>query len=288
MDFIVNKQEGFFNGRLKYVPDGKGGIKLSEIMIMEEAVFNPDGLEKVGLHERSTIERITGESQARSAQRASRKFRDIVECSTNLVWFVTLTLSPDAMAERCTTRYDYEGIVRVFRPWLSNHVQRHGLSYVLVPERHKDGAIHMHGFFNDVPELGFSENDRGLTTKSGNMIYNISGYPYGFSTACYISGQEDREKSARYCAKYCTKNTECIGGRYYFSGGELGRPTYKYFNYEYDDALGDVYQVEGMSMKYTRAENPRYELTVLGLLNHNKIPDGVVDRELELLWSNYE
>ena len=58
---------------------------------------------------------------------------------------VTLTLDQTQV-----DRYDMAAITRKLNAWLSNQVQRRGLIYVLVPERHKDGAIHFHGFFNDV------------------------------------------------------------------------------------------------------------------------------------------
>ncbi|MFQ7854076.1 MAG: hypothetical protein ACLRIS_01925 [Flavonifractor plautii] len=49
-------------------------------------------------------------------------------------------------------RYDVREVTRHLNHWLDNQVRRKGLAYVLVPERHKDGAIHFHGFFNDALE----------------------------------------------------------------------------------------------------------------------------------------
>lgn len=52
-------------------------------------------------------------------------------------WFVTLTLAPDKV-----DRYDAGEVVRKLSQWCNNQVKRRGLKYVLVPERHKDGALH--------------------------------------------------------------------------------------------------------------------------------------------------
>ena len=59
----------------------------------------------------------------------------------------TLTLDPARV-----NRYDVREVTRHLNHWLDNQVRRKGLAYVLVPERHKDGAIHFHGFFNDALE----------------------------------------------------------------------------------------------------------------------------------------
>ena len=294
--YIIGKDDGFFNGRMKYIPLKDGSVCLKEVMISSDRIFNPDGLEISGKSDISLncievnesgaeIDEVTEEGKIRAAKTAARKFRDIVDSTPDLCLFVTLTLSSEEMEKKSTTRYDYSGIVRTLRPWLSNHVQRHGLKYVLVPERHKDGGIHFHGFFNDIEQLKLVENERKIRSKSGGMIYNLRGYPYGFTTACFIGTDEDRLKASNYCSKYCTKNLECIGGRYYFSGGELGRPIYKYFDYPYDEALGDVYVVgNGSALKVTKVEYAENELTLLGMTSGNKFKNGTVDEHIERLW----
>ena len=74
-------------------------------------------------------------------RRAASKLRDIALCN-DFRYFVTLTLDPAKI-----DRHDMDALVRVLNRWADNRVRRHGLRYVLVPERHKDGAIHLHGFF---------------------------------------------------------------------------------------------------------------------------------------------
>lgn len=79
----------------------------------------------------------------RSMRRAAAQMRDIC-LSTPFRYFVTLTLDPAKI-----DRHDMEALTKVLNRWADNRVRRNGLAYVLVPERHKDGAIHLHGFITE-------------------------------------------------------------------------------------------------------------------------------------------
>lgn len=83
----------------------------------------------------------------RAARRARARLRELALCNDFQV-FVTLTLD-----KREIDRYDPAQVVRKMSTWCDNHVRRDGLRYILVPEHHKDGAIHFHGFMGwDSPE----------------------------------------------------------------------------------------------------------------------------------------
>ena len=62
-------------------------------------------------------------------------------------WFVTLTLDPARV-----NRYDVREVTRHLNHWLDNQVRRKGPGLRPGAGRHKDGAIHFHGFFNDALE----------------------------------------------------------------------------------------------------------------------------------------
>jgi len=136
-------------------------------------------------------------------------------------------------------------ITRKLNAWLSNQVQRRGLRYVLVPERHKDGAVHFHGFFNDVldrvdsgtmipPEGGRPKKPRSKAQRAawaaggGRVVWNLPGWSLGFTTALELVGEYSRAVS--YVCKYIGKQQgggepgEKVGGRWYYSGGALERP----------------------------------------------------------------
>lgn len=177
-----------------------------------------------------------GDDIRRSMRRARRRLRDLALCN-EFAWFVTLTFSPEKV-----DRYDISDIWRRVRAWLSNNVQRRGLAYVLVPEFHKDGAIHFHGFVNDVLEMADSgtisggngrkkparprsaaERERWLLN-GGHICYNVVRWTLGFSCAIRLYG--NYAAAVAYVCKYIGKSedNQKIGGRWYYSGGVLLQP----------------------------------------------------------------
>lgn len=141
-------------------------------------------------------------------------------------WFVTLTIDPQKIDS-----YDAAAVTKRLGQWLSNHVKRSGLKYVLVPERHKSGRIHYHGFFNDVVTAVPS----GRTDKAGHPIFNLPEWDYGFTTAIELYG--DYHAAVGYTCKYIGKDSEKIGGRWYYSGGKLEKPVEKFVDISYVELL---------------------------------------------------
>ena len=165
----------------------------------------------------------------RSMRRAATQMRDIC-LSTPFRYFVTLTLDPAKI-----DRHDMEALTKVVNRWADNRVRRNGLAYVLVPERHKDGAIHLHGFVNESLPLSDSgtmklpgakrpQRPRGAKQRAAweaagaKVVYNIPGWTLGFSTAIPLGGSY--EAAVAYCCKYVRKAAEKIGGRWFYRGGK--------------------------------------------------------------------
>jgi hypothetical protein len=122
-------------------------------------------------------------------------------------------------------------------------VQRHGLRYILVPERHKKGGIHFHGFFNDVfpvvdsgtvvpPTGGKPRKPRSKAQREewlqygGRVVYNLPGWTLGFTTAMELHGEYPA--AVAYVCKYIGKEGEKPAGRWYYSGGDLVEPSVDY------------------------------------------------------------
>ena len=152
----------------------------------------------------------------RSMRRAKSRVRRLA-LANDFRWFVTLTLSPDKV-----DRYDASQVVRKLSNWCSNQVKRRGLKYILVPERHKDGALHFHGFFSDALEASAS----GHRDKQGHMIYNLPGWSLGFTAAIEVYG--DYAGAVAYVCKYIGKQGDKPAGRWYYSGGDLCEPSVIY------------------------------------------------------------
>ena len=172
-------------------------------------------------------------SRLRAQRRARTQVRDLALCNS-FRWFVTLTLD----AQR-VNRYDVAAITRKLNAWLDNAVRRHGLKYILVPEKHKDGAVHFHGFFSDAlraadsgtvipPEGGKPRRPRSAAQREawlasgGRAVYNLPQWTLGFTTAIELYGEY--RAAVGYVCKYINKGSEKVGGRWFYHGGELRRP----------------------------------------------------------------
>ena len=217
-------------------------------------------------------------NKARSMRRARAKCRDYVLGNCDLDMMITLTINSEMLS-----RYNYAEIIKKVSVWLGNRVKRNGLKYVLVPERHKDGAVHFHGFVNskavDLKKTKYKRSSDGTNfiyalepTRKGKQIYNISDWDIGYTTAVRIGRSEaDREATASYILKYLSKQNEKVGGRWYLHGGKLLLPIEVYFCYNYLDVPCEaVTPVPGINIKViTRKTNS----TFLGKLNFGELND---------------
>lgn len=222
--------------RAKYVPDPEtGGLRLASIQRSSRPIFN-SGYELIGDRAKSDDPEDDhhnsdpDELVKRASRRAKERCFDYILCN-DLDVFSTLTYNPQK-ADRCS----YEDVYKKLSVWLSNRVQRRGLKYICVPEYHADGqAIHFHMLST---RDGLKLIDSGHK-KDGKTVYNLADWDWGFSTALLVSGEDARDKVAKYIFKYMGKQMgQKIGGRYYLSGGKLSEPLFVYAD---DPAeLGDV------------------------------------------------
>lgn len=229
--------EDRFNGRLKRYPDGRW-----ELLVCNRAIFSGAGDEeapppkKKGRGEKhgqpmpKPADRAAANLE-RSQRRARGRIRDLALCS-ELDWFVTFTLDAAKI-----DRYDIGNLTKKMRVWLDNRVRRKGLAYILVPELHRDGAIHLHGLFNDALRMVDSGVKHSRQVEGGTEwypVYNVPDWGLGFSSAIRLYGQ--REKAVNYVCKYINKagDNGRIGGRWYYAGGELKEPDFSYCMMDYN------------------------------------------------------
>lgn len=163
---------------------------------------------------RSDSDSINDETLERSLRRTQSEIADIIDCN-DFVWFGTLTLSPDKV-----NRLDDDEVLNKVNNFLKV-LRRNSpkTQYLLVPERHKDGALHFHALFTD---LSVPMVDSGKKWHN-EPIYNLKPYTLGFSNFTKI---RDKAKTANYCRKYITKDLLAMRKnkkRYWASRG-LNRP----------------------------------------------------------------
>lgn len=204
----------------------------------------------------------------RAARRAKARIRALAHCA-DLRYFVTLTLDGGKV-----DRYDAREVVRRMSTWCDNQVRRKGLVYVLVPELHRDGAVHFHGLFNCAlaavdsgtiirasggrPMRPRSDRQRrALLDAGGHIVYNLPGWTLGYTTAIELYG--DRARAIGYVTKYIGKqvNTGKIAGRWYYHGGAFAEPAVSYL----DITARDV--CDGMPGSWYKLEVPEAGLVMM-------------------------
>lgn len=203
---------------------------------------------EMSIWELERLEEREHDNLDRALRRARVKVRDYA-LSTPMVWFVTLTLDKHKV-----DRYDVDAMTLHLKVWLDHMVQRKGLAYVMVPELHKDGAIHYHALMTDSLDYVDSGTiiprgeDKPRRPRSnaqrmawlrhgGRIVYNLPQWPYGYTTALRIEGYYER--AVTYVSKYISKGHDLgraprkVGGRWYYHGGKLGKPDVEYMDCDF-------------------------------------------------------
>ena len=158
-----------------------------------------------------------------SCNRAKKEIYDLSRAN-NWDYFVTLTFNSDKV-----NRYDYDDCVKKLSQWLKDCRKRScgaDFKYLVVPERHKDGAFHFHGLFANCDGLNFT--DSGYKDKKGRIIYNIGKYKLGFTTATKI---DSNEAVCKYITKYTTKELaeHAKNKKKYWASRNLDKPIVETF-----------------------------------------------------------
>lgn len=132
--------------------------------------------------------------------RARNKVREYVLCNPWDYW-CTFTIDPEKF-----DRHDLDGFMKSFAKFLNNYNSRncrdcpeYRVRYVLVPEQHKDGAWHVHGFIRGIVPSDLYTNRYGYLTW---MQYEQK---FGFISMDRI---KDIDKCSSYILKYMTKDSD--------------------------------------------------------------------------------
>lgn len=162
----------------------------------------------------------------------SRTRRVILEYALCNPWdyFCTFTISSDKY-----DRHDLEAWSGSFLQWIRDQ-RKKGVPvvYLLVPEPHKDGSWHMHGFFSGIAsELVSFKSERKQGRKVPDKLVNGDFYDwpayrqkFGF---CSFAPLRDRVASGFYVLKYLTKDMASsslgVGLHLYYASRGLNRST---------------------------------------------------------------
>ena len=230
------------NCKIEHFPD------FTKFTVTDVPIFKERGWEQRGKSPLRTPKPQSKDNspETRSINRAKSKIFNIAALN-DFQHFITWTLDKSKI-----DREDSTIISKRLKIFLSNMVSRNNLSYLVVPEYHKDGkAIHFHGLLSGNLHLV----DSGKRLSDGRTIYNMPQWNYGFSTCVEVAGS--RQKIARYIVKYITKDTKKILGNFYYAGGHITRnPDIELTTLDFDSIEAEPFFVPelGVNFKYLTIE----------------------------------
>lgn len=127
-------------------------------------------------------------------------------------YFVTLTFNQELV-----DRYNLPLLLQKVSQWIRDYRKKYGFDilYVLIPEQHKDGAWHMHGFIMGLPAehiklFTLAEHLPDYIRKKligKELVYNWPAYADKFGHVT-IEPIRSHERAVNYILKYINKDLE--------------------------------------------------------------------------------
>ncbi|TDM28964.1 hypothetical protein ETI03_11255 [Macrococcoides canis] len=241
-------ETGVIKSKIKEYPDGTKKITVYE---NARVVYygNSDKNKETNLKmneedlEKSRIQRV---------YESRTKIKDYV-LSNDFTHFWTLTQDEKIVGDRFADDIALKNLYR-FLNKSRTYAKRKGIEfgYLFIAERHKNGALHFHGF-----TFGFPYELVDSTKKwKGNIIFNCKQWIYGFSN---ITELRDKRRASNYISKYLVKElfNQNLGKskKRYWSSKNLKKPEVRYTELELckkekadwvsDDGTIKIYYVKG-------------------------------------------
>lgn len=140
---------------------------------------------------------VNTEKLANNIVRARSKVKELVLCNPWDYW-CTFTLDKSKF-----DRYNLKNYVKKLGDFIKNYNRYcdadDKVKYLLIPEMHKDGAWHMHGFLKGIRSQDLYQN------KHGYLTWRQYEDRFGFISMKRITGDYGVEKLSSYMSKYMTK-----------------------------------------------------------------------------------
>ena len=227
-----------YNARIKLYPND-----IQKYTVFNKLIYNPEKAELINKFNKRDDYTKSDDPITRddSLKRSKDKIFDIAFMNAYLWQFmVTLTLDKDKI-----DRYDKKEINKKLKKWLGHLVERNNVNYLIIPELHKDGAIHFHGLISGNLKLEFSSH----YDNNNRPIYNLLNWKYGFSTCVPLD--DNKVAVCKYITKYVTKSTTKILGNIYYCGGHSIKRDVPsvYQNIDYNTFNGNEFDVPNTNIK---------------------------------------
>lgn len=193
---------------------GKYNVKISYCQALRER-----GWEDERNHKKKCF--VNNEKLSNNLSRAKSTVRELGLCN-DWDYFVTLTISSDKH-----NRYDLELYRKKLSEFIHNYNRRcpdeFKVKFLLVPEKHKDGAWHMHGLIKGIKQKDLLYNDNGYL--DWKQYHDKFGY-------ISLDLLREKDKATSYILKYITKETEKnvteLNAHLYYCSKGLNRATKLY------------------------------------------------------------
>lgn len=193
-----------------------------------------------------TPKRSALEPSSKAVEESIRRTRSTIfdyALSNDFSHFVTFTFNPKKV-----DRYSFEATSNIMKYWL-NRQKKHSpdFAYVIVPELHKDKAIHFHALIKNYNGHLKKTN----VIQNGKRVYNLVGFTAGFTNAQELD--DDQVKAAAYLTKYITKDMlSSFNKRRYWASKNLVKPQKHYDSLE---SLGIAHYIHDDNLAYQSEEH---------------------------------
>lgn len=173
-----------------------------------------EGREKALKNTAAILEALNADEKLQeSLSRSKRNITDLILCNP-FEYFCTFTFNADKV-----DRYNYDTCQKKLRKFFNNFKSRYApdFKYLIIPEFHKDGAIHFHGVCSGFSDGELKENSFGY------LDWERYRKSFGFFNCSKI---RNYNACAFYVSKYVTKDLVSVGkGRaVYMCSVGLNRP----------------------------------------------------------------
>ena len=213
------------SGDKTYLYDDKMEIQAPECVYVDDLT----GIEYYDYtYEDRRVDKV--ENKSKLANNLCRSKSTIYELAVCNDWdfFCTFTIDKEKY-----DRYNLQAFYKDFTQKIRDLNKKYStkINYLLVPEKHKDGAWHLHGFISGLPERELREFNKNeylplyIIDKiiNNNPVYSWITYEKKFGF-CDLEPVKDIYKASAYITKYVSKSlcetiTELNAHTYYASKG---------------------------------------------------------------------
>jgi len=235
----IGRLSPYHNVRIKTYPSGMQKMTIASYPMFKDkrddggdqnsvSSSKPDEKQERGQEKRKKA----GESTRDDSTKRSRDRAYDIAMMNEWEYFITWTLSEEKI-----DRYDVKSFNKKLFNFLHDRVKRDNLRYIVIPEYHKDRALHAHALISgDIRMVDsgtittkglkaprrISEPRRSQLIQEGwQIVYNMPQWKLGWSTAVKVYGEP--KNFCAYIMKYITKDNKMIFGNYYWAGGDIRR-----------------------------------------------------------------